>query len=50
MRRARGVALDPNISTTIGWIAKRFGSNIHVPQRMIPTDFYDPPIFPLAPP
>ena len=32
-------------STTIGWIGVEFGSDIHGPQRMSPTDFGDPLTF-----
>ncbi len=38
-----------NISTTIGWIAMKFCTEVDGPQRD-PTSFADPLTFPLAPP
>ncbi len=38
------------MSTTIGWIAVRFGADIHGSQRMNPNDFGDHLTFPPAPP
>lgn len=32
---------DWKISTTIGWIAMTFGTNIHAPERMNPNEFCD---------
>ncbi len=42
--------LDWNISTTFGWIALKFCTDIHGAQRINPNDFGDPLTFPLAPP
>ncbi len=39
---------DWNISTTVGWIATKFGANIHDPLRMKCNNFTDPLTFHLS--